>query len=93
MSNRITISFLPERDKDIIEYIKSKKYDNVSEYIRSLIRNDMEEIPKNNRNDAELIEQILEKIKGSSENPAKDANIIEDSIQKGEVKDAIIDLF
>ena len=57
---KITISFLPH-DSELWDYIEKKKERcNLSEYIRSLIRKEMVEIPcSEDRNIAKILELLL----------------------------------
>lgn len=62
MRTRLTISFLTE-DHDLIEHLQSvrEQGQNLSSYIRNLIRNDMNEAIPNNSVDA-LAQAIAEKL-------------------------------
>jgi len=93
MYNRITVSFLPKRDADLIRFLEEKKDGNLSEYIRQLIRNDKERKTMNLDNKEELINQILQKIESLEGKSSKDADFIEDSLTKGKVEDTINNLF
>ena len=93
MNNRITISFLPKRDQDLMKFIETKKDGNLSEYIRQLIRDDMEGKSKKYNDNEEVIAQILDKIGGLEGKRTKDGDFIEDSLTKDKVEDVISNLF
>jgi len=91
--NKITISFLPN-DNDLWHFIQTKKETtNLSKYIRSLIRNDM-------NNDYTTIDEgkIVEKLMQALQNndilhPKKKSDPIEDILANEEVKNTINSLF
>lgn len=91
--NKITISFLPN-DNDLWHFIQSKKETtNLSEYIRSLIRNDM-----NNDHSTIGEEKIVEKLlKALQHNdillPERKEESIEDMLANEKVKNTINSLF
>lgn len=94
MNNRVTISFLPLRDKDLIEFLKSKKDDNISEYIRQLIRKDMESKSNNaTQISPELVREILQSMGVFDINQVKTADLADNFQDKEEVVDTIKDLF
>ncbi|OLN23945.1 hypothetical protein BTO30_00500 [Domibacillus antri] len=93
-SHTITISFLP-RDEDIWQYVQLKKESsNLSEYIRSLIRKEMNSNDFSSPQPDESIEKILEML--STLLPSlsfQPANIVEKETVSDETKSTIHSLF
>lgn len=90
--NKITVSFLPS-EEDLWQFIQSKKATcNISEYVRSLIRKDMEfsTVPK----DEEIIlQKILQKLEEKINITSYEKHLIDDTLLNNEVKDTINNLF
>ncbi|WP_430789110.1 hypothetical protein VBD025_02805 [Virgibacillus flavescens] len=91
--NKITISFLPH-DDDLWHFIQlKKKACNLSEYIRNLICNDM----NNNHTDIDeekIVEKLLEALQYKDITlPGKKEESIEEIVANEEVKNTINSLF
>lgn len=92
--NKITISFLPH-DDDLWNFIQSKKeISNLSEYIRNLIRNDMNNKSPTDINEEMIVEKFLLALqKNDILIPEKKKDSIEDILANEEVKNTINSLF
>lgn len=89
--HKITISFLPH-DSDLWEFIEQKREkQNLSEYVRSLIRKDMEDLSYTRNMDIEKVIHFLasQRLTNFEEKPSEVAN----STITEEVKNAIDSLF
>ncbi|REB11154.1 hypothetical protein DVB69_01265 [Sporosarcina sp. BI001-red] len=94
-NEKITISFLPS-DSDLISFIKTKKeFGNLSDYIRTLIRNDMQSEPHSiNRTNDDIIDKVLHLLKTVEVTVNKECQYPpESSTLDIEFKNAINDLF
>lgn len=92
--NKITISFLPQ-DGELWDFIQSKKKStNISEYIRSLIRNDMTEESPTIINEEMIVEKLVQALQNIDIIlPEKKKNSIEEILANEEVKNTINSLF
>lgn len=92
--NKITISFLPH-DEDLWNFTQSKKETtNLSEYIRSLIRNDMNKKSPTNINEEMIVEKLLLALQNNDIMlPEKKKDSIEEMLANEEVRNTINSLF
>ena len=91
--NKITISFLP-CDSDLWDYIQSKKETcNISEYIRNLIRQDMND-DSSFVDEEKIVERILQALQNSEVVlPMKKSEEIEYMLVNEDTKRTISSLF
>lgn len=91
--NKITISFLPH-DDELWEFIQSKKETtNVSEYVRSLIRRDMDNDATKIDED-KIIKKLVEVMQSNDfVSSTKNEESIEELLANEDVKNTINSLF
>lgn len=92
--NKMTISFLPH-DDDLWRFIQLKKEtSNLSEYIRSLIRNDMNNEVSTTIDEEKIVEKLVQALQNNDiVLPEKKKDTIEDILANEEVKNTINSLF
>jgi hypothetical protein len=91
--NKISISFLPY-DEDIWSYIQNKKKKcNISEYIRNLIRNDMENGESKLISEEKIIENLLQRINFYDKSITSSENEETKTLINVETKNTIDNLF
>jgi len=91
--NKITISFLPH-DDELWEFIQSKKETtNVSEYVRNLIRRDMNN-DATTINEDKIVKKLVEVLQSNDfVPPTKNEESIEELLANEDVKNTINSLF
>lgn len=91
--NKITISFLPH-DDELWEFIQSKKETtNISEYVRNLIRRDMNN-DATTINEDKIVKKFVEVLQSNDfVPPTKNEESIEELLANEDVKNTINSLF
>lgn len=92
--NKMTISFLPH-DDDLWHFIQLKKEaSNLSEYVRSLIRNDMNNAVSTTIDEEKIVEKLVQALQSNDiVLPEKKEHTIEDILANEEAKNTINNLF